>query len=80
MTIVKLADAKTHLSELIDRVQSGEDISITKHGKTVARLVAAKPDRKPISFADLKALTDAQTYQSESAADFVRRMRDEDRY
>ena len=72
MDSYSLADAKAHLSELIDRVQSGEDISITRHGKTVARLVAAKPDRKPISYAELKALTDAQPYQSESAADFVR--------
>ena len=80
MTVIRLADAKAHLSELIDRVQSGEDISITRHGKPVARLVAAKPDRKPINLAELKALTDAQPYQNESAADLVRRMRDESRY
>ena len=80
MTVVKLADAKAHLSELIDRAQSGETISITKHGKPVAKLVAAKPERKPISLAELQALTEGQPRQSESAGDFVRRMRDEDRY
>jgi len=80
MTTVKLAHAKAHLSELIDRAEAGETIAITRHGKVVAQLTPAKPERKPIDFAALKALTDAQPYQSESAADFVRRMRDESRY
>ena len=80
MMIVKLADAKARLSELIDRVESGESVSITKHGKPVAQLVAAKPERKPIRMADLRALTDGQPHQSESAGEFVRRMRDESRY
>ena len=80
MTVIKLADAKAHLSELIDRVQDGETVCITRHGKPVAQLVAVKPARKPINFDELKALTDAQPYQGESAADLVRRMRDESRY
>jgi len=80
MTIVELADAKVHLSELIDRVQSGETIRITKHGKPVAQLIAAKPPRKPINLAELQALTEGEPFQTESAGDFVRRMRDEDRY
>ena len=29
-------EAKTHLSELLRRVESGETITITKHGKPVA--------------------------------------------
>ncbi len=32
-------EAKTHLSALLDRVAKGETITITKHGKPVARLV-----------------------------------------
>ena len=80
MTVVKLADAKAHLSELIDRVQSGETVSITKHGKMVAQLVPARPERKPINLDELRALTAGEPYQSESAGDFVRRMRDEERY
>lgn len=80
MTLIKLADAKAHLSELIDRVQAGETVNITRYGKVVAQLTSAKPERKPINVAELKALTDAQPYQNESAADLVRRMRDESRY
>ena len=37
--------AKTHLPALLERVQRGEQITITKHGKPVARLVpVGKPD------------------------------------
>jgi prevent-host-death family protein len=32
-------EAKTHLSELLDRVEKGETITITRHGTEVARLV-----------------------------------------
>lgn len=32
-------EAKTHLSELLAKVQEGEQITITKHGRPVARLV-----------------------------------------
>jgi prevent-host-death family protein len=80
MTIFELDEAKAHLSELIDRVQTGEIIQITRDGKVVAELTAAKPARKPISLAELRAETDRQPCQSESAGEFVRRMRDEDRY
>ena len=80
MTAFKLAEAKANFSELIDRVQTGETIQITRDGKVVAELIAAKPARKPILLAELRAVTDGQRCQSESAGEFVRRMRDEDRY
>ena len=32
-------EAKTHLSELLERVEAGEEITITKHGAPVAKLV-----------------------------------------
>jgi len=35
-------EAKTHLSELLERVMAGESITITKHGKAVAMLVPVK--------------------------------------
>lgn len=41
MTRVSVAEAKNHLSELIARAEAGEEISVTRHGKPVARLVAA---------------------------------------
>jgi prevent-host-death family protein len=42
--------AKTHLSELLERVARGEEITITKHDRPVARLVpAARPSREHIA-------------------------------
>ena len=45
MNTVSLAEAKAHLSELVDRVQAGDTIAITRYGKTVARLIAAGSPR-----------------------------------
>ena len=40
---VALFEAKNRLSELVNRVQAGEEIAITRRGKVVARLVPAEP-------------------------------------
>ena len=39
-------EAKTHLPQLLDRVESGETITITRHGKAVAKLVPATDEAK----------------------------------
>lgn len=49
METVGSFEAKTHLPQLLERVAQGEEFTITKHGKPVARLVPAaatkpKPD------------------------------------
>jgi prevent-host-death family protein len=36
---VNIHEAKTHLSRLLSRVESGEEITIARSGKPVARLV-----------------------------------------
>jgi prevent-host-death family protein len=40
-------EAKTHLSELLERVEAGEEITITKHGAPVAKLVPVKKVASP---------------------------------
>lgn len=40
---VGVHEAKTHLSRLLDQVAVGEEISITRRGEEVARLVPARP-------------------------------------
>jgi prevent-host-death family protein len=80
MNTVNLADANAHLSELVAQAASGETVCITRRGKPVARLTAAQPPRQPIDLAALQALTASMLVQNESAGDFVRGMRDGDRY
>jgi prevent-host-death family protein len=43
MATVGSYEAKTHLPHLLERVEQGETITITRHGKPVARLVPAVP-------------------------------------
>lgn len=80
MRSISLAEAKAHLSELIDRVEAGDTIEITRRGKPVARLTAVTAKRKPIDVAELRTLTDSLPPSPQSAADLVRTMRDTDRY
>ncbi len=51
MGTINLYDAKTHLSELVDRAAKGEEIVIGKRGKPLARLTAytspSGPPRTP---------------------------------
>ncbi len=80
MNAITLADAKAQLSALVDRVEAGDTIDITRRGKPVARLAAVTTPRKPIDAALLQALTDTMPRQADNAADMVRSMRDGDRY
>ncbi|MDG2520689.1 type II toxin-antitoxin system prevent-host-death family antitoxin [Caulobacter segnis] len=80
MDMISLAQAKAHLSELVDRAEAGEAIAITRRGKTVARLTAAPSPRKPVDAMALKALTASAPVQEQGAAEFIRLMRDDDRY
>jgi prevent-host-death family protein len=46
---VTLAEAKAHLSALITQAEQGAEITITRHGRPVARIVGAPREitRKP---------------------------------
>jgi len=77
-------DAKTHLSALLDRLEKGEEITITRRGVPVARLVPvrAAPDQAAI----LKASEALRLLRAQIAArgerftwDELREMRDEGR-
>ena len=47
MATVGSYEAKTHLPRLLERVEQGETITITRHGKPVARLVPAAAGTTP---------------------------------
>ena len=42
MATVNVHEAKTHLSRLLARVEAGEEVTIARNGKPVARLVRCK--------------------------------------
>ena len=43
MEQVQIAQAKAHLSALLERVETGEEIIIARRGKAIARLVPEPP-------------------------------------
>jgi prevent-host-death family protein len=58
MQTVGIFEAKTHLSALLEQVERGEEVTITRHGKAVARLVpvgGVSRERLEATVARLKA-------------------------
>jgi prevent-host-death family protein len=80
MITVSLADAKAHLSALVERAASGAAICVTRRGKAVAQITAIDAPRKRVGLAALQAMTGAMPIQPQAARDCIRRMRDEVRY
>jgi hypothetical protein len=72
MRKVPAGRAKAHSREPVEPAAAGEPVSLPLRGNAAAR--------KRIDVVALRAVTDGMPMQPESAGDFVRRMRDEDRY
>jgi prevent-host-death family protein len=49
-----IAEAKNKLPELIRAVEEGKKIIITRHGKPVAQLTAAPPERRQVRLGEMK--------------------------
>ncbi len=47
-TQLNMHEAKTHLSKLVERVERGEEITIARNGKPVAKLVPVE-ERFPVA-------------------------------
>lgn len=53
-------EAKTHLSELLKQVEEGEEITITKHGRPVARLVPYGEPVAPVQWSEFWERVDSR--------------------
>ena len=80
MDSYSLAEAKTHLSALIERVDAGETVEITRRGKPIANIVPVARKLKKVDVDALERLAARLPYQEQSAGDFIREMRDDARY
>ncbi|HIF50379.1 MAG TPA: type II toxin-antitoxin system prevent-host-death family antitoxin [Thiotrichaceae bacterium] len=49
MYTVSVADAKARLSELLNHVESGDEVMITRRGKLIARIVGVGKKYKPLT-------------------------------
>jgi prevent-host-death family protein len=75
MSSVGAYEAKTHLSELLDRAQQGERIVITRRGVPVAVLVPVeeKSGRDPADVvAELREFRKGRSLHGEHISDWIR--------
>src|SRR5438477_10039863 len=68
MTRIKLADAKTQLSRLVERAAAGDQVCITRRGKPMAKLTAMDSPRKRIDPGRLRELTASMPRQKQRGA------------
>jgi len=81
MPVYSVAQAKDHLSKLIDEALAGEEVTITRHGKPAVELRPARAAGGGRLSAELidRIAARAKSLPSlgEDAVDIIRRMRDD---
>lgn len=77
MVTVNLARAKARLSELLDKVEEGQEVVITRRGRAVAHLSPAARPRKPLPLGELARFRAAMPRLRRPAAELLREIRDE---
>ena len=79
MGAYSIAEAKAHLSALVEQVARGEPVTLTKRGKPVARIVPAGelPSKPKLDLAALRKFRAGMPVSRINAAQMVRLMRDE---
>lgn len=75
MSTVTLVEAKTHLSHILDQVEAGEEVVITRRGLPIARITPVeKPKHAVKSLAEFRS---RMPRWRKSSAELLREMRDE---
>jgi prevent-host-death family protein len=54
MEQVNIYDAKTRLSQLVDKAASGEDVVVSRNGKPLVRITQLEKPKRRITFGVLK--------------------------
>lgn len=54
METVNIYDAKTRLSQLVDKAASGEDVIVSRNGKPLVRITRLEEPRRRVKFGLLK--------------------------
>ncbi len=78
MVHVTVAEAKTQLSSLLDAVEAGEAVVITRRGKPIAELVPRCSVRDLLP--QLAALRETLPEQKASGVETMRALRDDSRH
>ena len=76
MYAVSLAHAKAHLSELLNTVEAGQEVVITRHGRAIVRVLPANVVKAALPLARLSALRQQLPPRTSSSAKALRQLRD----
>ena len=76
MQTMSVAHAKAHLSELLNAVESGEEVVITRHGRPIARVVPATAPKEQLPLQRLAKLRQQVPAWQGSSAAALRHLRD----
>ena len=77
MLEVNVKEARSNFSQLLNKVEQGQDIILTRHGKKVARLVSPE---KECNLPSLKKFRQTIALPEQGLSSAIPAVRDEERY
>ena len=77
MLTVSLAQAKARLSELLDRVEGGEEVVVTCHGHAIAQILPVSRPKRPLRLDELAVFRAKMPHLRRPSAQLLRGARDE---
>lgn len=77
MVTVNLVHAKAHLSELLDKVEAGQEVVVIRRGRAVVHISPVARPRKPLPVHELARFRAAMPRLRRPAAELLREARDE---
>jgi len=80
MITVSLAQAKARLSALLDKVEAGEEVIITRHGRPVANIGPVARQKQPLPVEKLATFRGRMPRWRKDSASLVREMRDDEHH
>lgn len=80
MAMIGAYEAKTHLPRLLDRVARGESLTITRHGRPVARLVPVETHREQAKAAAARIVERRRSLERTSLEELMATIHEGHRY
>lgn len=79
MRTVQASEAKTHLLQLLDDVERGATLIITRHGRPIARLVPEKEERQAEITRAIRSIQERRRHAPHVSVEEILSARDEGR-
>lgn len=77
MERINLTHAKAHLSEVLNKVEAGHEVVITRHGRDIVRMSPARQPKQPLPLAELAEFRASMPRLRRPSVELLREMRDE---